>query len=134
MTPTPKPAADRAGALGQLPEKLSAVTAATEKAATGMLDGLDRAIAVVAELEAEAGENGDLERRARYTALREELYGVMNLLQFQDVTSQQLQYAASVLREPAPTDQPAAPRTFDPDAVRCKADMQAFADSLFRPR
>ena len=124
----------RAGALGQLHEKLAAVTTATERAATGMLDGLDRAIAVVAELELEAGENGDLERRARYTALREELYGVISFLQFQDVTSQQLQYAASVLREPAPGGAPATARPFDPDAVRCKADVQAFADSIFRAR
>ncbi|MCC7001878.1 MAG: hypothetical protein IT357_06960 [Gemmatimonadaceae bacterium] len=139
--------------LEQMNKKLSAVTTATEMAATGMLDGLDRAIAVVTELEQEAEESQDLVRHARYTALREELYGVMTFIQFQDITSQQLGYAAAVINdtekrleqltglfEPFAADVSAvsgnavphsAPKHFDPNAVADKTDSQAFADSLF---
>jgi len=139
--------------LEQMNKKLSAVTTATEMAATGMLDGLDRAIAVVTELEQEAEESQDLVRHARYTALREELYGVMTFIQFQDITSQQLGYAAAVITdtekrleqltgifEPFAADVTAvtgnavphsAPKHFDPNAVADKTDSQAFADSLF---
>lgn len=141
--------------LDQMNKKLSAVTSATELAATGMLDGLDRAIAVVTELEAEAAETQDLVRHARYTALREELYGVMTHVQFQDITSQQLGYAAAVISdterrleqltgifEPFAADvsavsggvESSAPKHFDPNAVADKSDSQAFADALFGPR
>jgi len=141
--------------LDQMNQKLSAVTSATEMAATGMLDGLDRAIAVVTELEQEAEESQDLVRHARYTALREELYGVMTHVQFQDITSQQLGYAAAVISdterrleqltglfEPFAADVSAvsngvvssAPKHFDPNAVADKTDSQSFADSLFAPR
>lgn len=43
---------------------LTAVTSATELAASGMLDGLERAIVVVTELEQEADESQDLALRA----------------------------------------------------------------------
>ncbi|MFN0097417.1 MAG: hypothetical protein ACKVS7_01995 [Gemmatimonadaceae bacterium] len=140
--------------LESMHKKLSAVTTATEMAATGMLDGLDRAIAVLTELEHEAEESQDQARQARYAALREELYGVMTFIQFQDITSQQLGYAAAVINdtekrleqlsgifEPFAADVSAvtgtavphsAPTHFDPNAVADKTDSQAFADSLFR--
>lgn len=141
--------------LEQMNQKLSAVTSATELAASGMLDGLDRAIAVVTELETEAGESQDMVRHARYSALREELYGVMTYIQFQDITSQQLGYAAAVINDterrleqlsdifaPFAADVTAvsgtvpasAPKHFDPNAVADKTDSQAFADSLFGAR
>lgn len=141
--------------LEQMNSKLSAVTSATEHAAAGMLDGLDRAIAVVSELEQEAAESEDMVRHARYSALREELYGVMTYIQFQDITSQQLGYAAAVISdterrleqltgifEPFAADVTAvsgtvphsAPKHFDPNAVADKSDSQAFADQLFGPR
>lgn len=138
--------------LTQMNQKLTAVTSVTEHAASGILDGLDRAIAVVVELEQEAAESADPVRQARYTALREELYGVMTHVQFQDITSQQLGYAAAVIGDteqrleqlssifaPFTADVTAvsgsvphsAPRHFDPNAVADKTDSQAFADSLF---
>jgi len=116
---------------------------------------LHRDRAVVSELEQEAAESEDPVRHARYTALREELYGVMTYIQFQDITSQQLGYAAAVIGdterrleqltaifEPFAADISAvtgtivhsAPEHFDPNAVADKTDSQAFADTLFGAR
>lgn len=139
--------------LEQMNRRLSQVTSATEQAATGMLDGIDRAMAVVSELEEEAAAEGDAIRGVRYAALREELYNVMAHIQFQDITSQQLGYASAVITEteqrleqltslfspfvPEQEHPPAAldaPSHFDPNAVVDKADSQAFADALFGRR
>lgn len=140
----------------QVPAKLAAVTTATAEAATAMLDGLERALALVAALEHRPASEDDPTRRARYGALRNELYEVMSAIQFQDITSQQLGYAASVIDEteerlealagifrsvPA-GDAPSAPRTrrettpshVDPDALADKSAAQAFADALFDHR
>lgn len=77
--------------------KLAEVSSATEMAATGMLDGLDRALVLVDHLEAadEAREPGDSARLRGN--LREELHALITLLQFQDITAQQLGYAGAVL-------------------------------------
>ena len=80
-------------------EKLAEVSSATEMAATGMLDGLDRALVLVDHLEAadESEEPGDsAELRGN---LRDELHQLINLLQFQDITAQQLGYAGAVLMD-----------------------------------
>jgi hypothetical protein len=74
-------------------ERLAEVTSATELAATGMLDGLDRALTLVDRMES-GGAGTDPEAR---DALRDELHSLYNLLQFQDITSQQLGYADAVL-------------------------------------
>jgi hypothetical protein len=82
--------------------------------------------------------------------LREEIFGMMGALQFQDITTQQLAYAASVLSETearllqiARLFDPAAafaglaapapdPRTFDPRATTHEAETrQALADEIF---
>lgn len=142
--------------LEQMNKKLSAVTAATEMAATGMLDGLDRAISVVSSLEQEAEAAQDADRSARYAGLREELYNVMAFVQFQDITSQQLGYAAAVISEteqrleqlgrifaPFAPEAAAMPEATSPvafappvhcdsNAVSDKTDSQAFADAIFR--
>ena len=79
-------------------ERLAEVSSATEMAATGMLDGLDRALVLVdhmesaASAEESASESADLRNN-----LRDELHALMNLLQFQDITAQQLGYAGGVL-------------------------------------
>lgn len=84
-------------------EKLAEVSSATELAAAGMLDGLDRALGLVDDLAAD--ESGDSsppaggERTETADRLREELHQIMNLLQFQDITSQQLGYASGVLMD-----------------------------------
>ncbi len=81
--------------------KLAEVSSATEMAATGMLDGLDRALVLVDALEgasedkeAEAGQKSGPEIRDE---IRDELHMLIGLLQFQDITSQQLGYASGVL-------------------------------------
>ena len=65
------------GDLGAADPVASAASSATSIAADGMRDGLDRALAVVAELEQEATDARDTARHARYAALRETLRGVM---------------------------------------------------------
>ncbi len=80
-------------------EKLAEVSSATEVAATGMLDGLDRALVLVDDLEAASATSDSEESAGHRDELREELHTLMNLLQFQDITSQQLGYASTVLQD-----------------------------------
>jgi hypothetical protein len=77
-------------------DRIRAVNSATEVAATDILDGVDRALALVDRLD--EMEDGP-DRVAVRGELREELFEVMGCLQFQDITSQQLTYASSVLYE-----------------------------------
>jgi hypothetical protein len=137
--------------------KLREVSDATELAATNVLDGLDRATNLVDELDRLAAGNEDAaEVRGR---LRDELFGLIGHMQFQDITTQQLNYASSVLGETeqrlaqlaavfdpatvaggvtdpgvvAPTDGV----TFDPHASTMNAEeRQAVADEVFtkKPR
>jgi hypothetical protein len=134
--------------------RLAEVTSATEVAATGMLDGIDRALGLVDAL----GTNGDAGgAEATKTALRQELHRIMDLLQFQDITSQQLGYASGVLFEveqrmvqlsnlfdtgigfarldvgaSAQNDDLPANVTCDPDASTLNAETrQALADEIF---
>lgn len=76
--------------------KLNEISDATESAAFDMLDGLDRALVLVDRFEQEALE-GKTSRVA--PELREEIYNVIGHLQFQDITSQQLNHASSILHE-----------------------------------
>ena len=85
-------------------DRLLAVSSATETAATDILNGLERASAMVDDLDAIAGEHsepgepGDRGRTIR-TALRDELFALVGHMQFQDITSQQLTYASAVLTD-----------------------------------
>jgi chemotaxis regulatin CheY-phosphate phosphatase CheZ len=74
--------------------KLAEVSSATEVAATGMLDSVDRALDLVDDLDSMTDESASTATRAE---LRDELHQIMDLLQFQDITAQQLGYASSVL-------------------------------------
>jgi chemotaxis regulatin CheY-phosphate phosphatase CheZ len=76
--------------------KLNEISDATESAAFDMLDGLDRALVLVDRFEREALE-GTTSRVG--PELREEIYNVIGHLQFQDITSQQLNHASSILHE-----------------------------------
>lgn len=79
-------------------EKLAEVSSATEMAATGMLDGLDRALVLVDHLESASTTEGETEEsQGLRNDLRDELHALINLLQFQDITAQQLGYAGGVL-------------------------------------
>lgn len=81
--------------------KLEEVTMTTELAATDMLDGLDKALSLVDQVFTADEETAmDEERRAQAgEELRDELQGLVVLLQFQDITAQQLAHAAGVLAE-----------------------------------
>jgi hypothetical protein len=141
--------------LAHMHSKLREVTSATEMAATDILNGLDRSIAMVDELD-QLGEGHEPTTRAAEVraTMRDELFGLMNHLQFQDITTQQLAYASSVILETedrlsllmkyfspshiAPEIVP-SPRplglAFDPNASNSDAhDRQALADSLFTAR
>lgn len=130
--------------------KLREVTNAAEVAATDILDGLDRAQGLIDRLD-ESDASGDREgARGTREMLRQELFGMMECLQFQDITNQQLAYASSVLTDMenrlqqiaklfdptthlgGPTIEPPDPRTFDPAATTRNAEeRQALADSIF---
>jgi chemotaxis regulatin CheY-phosphate phosphatase CheZ len=58
-----------------------------------IMDGVGRALELVDQLEAERSPNETSPQ------LRDELFGIMNHLQFQDVTSQQLRYTSTLLNE-----------------------------------
>jgi chemotaxis regulatin CheY-phosphate phosphatase CheZ len=90
--------------------KLREIGDTTELAATDMLDGLDRALELVDELEPE-GDGGDPAagsgaadagpRPASETrdALRDQLHDLISALQFQDITNQQLEFAGHLLTD-----------------------------------
>ena len=136
--------------LQQMHGRLREVSSATETAATDMLDGLNRTVGLVEALDA-PGHLSDDDRHRMLASVREELNGVMNHLQFQDITAQQLGHIASLLADmrrrinqvvtmfaqPATTfakDEPAA-GSFDPNAsTSASTDRQAVADEIFAVR
>lgn len=81
--------------LSLLSDNLGEVNSATEEATTDILDGLGRAISVVERLDQEGAEAS--RRRDLVALLRDELYGVVAHLQFQDITAQQLDQVSSLL-------------------------------------
>lgn len=64
-------------ALGDLGDPDAVLGPAAANASPGVREGLDRALAVVAELEQEAPDPRDPLRHARYAALRDALHGVI---------------------------------------------------------
>lgn len=140
--------------------KIQEVTMTTEVAATDMLDGLDKSLSLVDQiLDTDQDEPGSDEARAMAgDELREELHRLIILLQFQDITAQQLAHAAGVLAEVEerlegltrildlhrldPDDDfmglglvektESGPATFDPAASTSDAETrQALADEIF---
>ena len=81
--------------------KLREVSTATELAATRMMDGLERAHALVDRLDDLAPNPHDDDTAAHAKSVREklrdELFAVMGSLQFQDITSQQLGHVGQML-------------------------------------
>ena len=142
--------------LQHMNDKLREVSSATELAATDILNGLDKAVGMVDELDTlAAAPDGAAKAAEIRTTMRDELFGLMVHLQFQDITTQQLAYASSVIADMEtrlaqivaifdPTAMgfempreliataPAGPQTFDPNATNSNAtDRQALADELF---
>jgi chemotaxis regulatin CheY-phosphate phosphatase CheZ len=140
--------------LQHMSEKLKEVSSATELAATDILNGLDHAVAMVDELDVLAEQpDGAARGREIRSQMRDDLFGLMVHLQFQDITTQQLAYASSVivdmeqrvaqivavfdpqamgLASPTPAPVSNAPVAFDPNATNTNAaERQALADELF---
>lgn len=142
--------------LAQMNDKLKEVSSATETAATDIMNGLDRSIAMVDELDVIAGQPSELARGAELRGqVRDELFGVMVHLQFQDITTQQLAFASSIIEEmerrlaqivglfdPSTIEEVESPvaapdvsssaTCFDPDATTSSAvDRQSVADEIF---
>lgn len=135
-------------------DKIREVTSATEDAAINIMDACDRATQMVDELDTiDAEASPDREKAAGIRGtLRDELFLMMGALQFQDITSQQLAHASSVLVEMEQrlldvarlfdhnvdvsnvlhkSDAPDA-QTFDPNATTRDAEgRQALADEIF---
>ncbi len=136
-------------------EKIREVTSATEDAAINIMDACDRATQLVDELDAiDATPAPDREKAGNVRGtLRDELFLMMGALQFQDITSQQLNHASAVLVEMEQRlmdvaklfdmNSAAEPlaisnlstvdtSTFDPNATTRDAEgRQALADEIF---
>ena len=136
--------------------KLLEVSSATEVAATGILDSLDRATAMVDDLDA-LDHSGATDAADVRNRLRDELFQSISCLQFQDITTQQLRYASSMLADieqrvaglakaldPAHLGEfrhrpeilasahAALATTFDPGATLANAEQrQSLADDIF---
>jgi len=82
--------------LQQMRGRLHEVSSATETATTDILDGLGRAVELVEKFDT-ATTLPDAQRHEMAASLREELSGLSNHLQFQDITSQQLVHIAALL-------------------------------------
>lgn len=72
--------------------KLSEVSSATESATTALLNGLDRSLGLIDQIAATPGPSAPA-----VEALREETNALYGLLQFQDITTQQLAGVATLL-------------------------------------
>lgn len=138
-------------------DKIKEVTSATEDAAINIMDACDRANQMVDELDTiDSAEEPDRAKAAEVRAnLRDELFMMMGALQFQDITSQQLTHASSVLVEmesrladvaklfdsSISPDRPLAAlhgvpdeKTYDPNATTKNAEQrQNIADEIFTP-
>ncbi|MEP6998946.1 MAG: hypothetical protein ABI969_00610 [bacterium] len=136
-------------------DKLKQVSTATENAATDIMNGLDRSGAMMDELDALADQPEHSTRSAEIRqSVRDELFGLMVHLQFQDITAQQLAFASSIIQEMegrlahivqafdpkaldttlnfAPLSPEVGPVSFDPHATATNAtDRQVMADKIF---
>lgn len=132
-------------------DKLKQVSAATEVAATDILNGIDRAVAMVDELDSLDGQDPDQRSAEVRATLRDELFAVMGHMQFQDITSQQLAHASAVLSQMEvrlvslcqlfdPANAPARATlevtgAFDPQATtEGREQRQAVADAVLASR
>lgn len=132
--------------LQQMGGRLHEVSSATEVATNDILNAVARATDLAERL----NHAGDDERPQMIALLKEELSGLTNHLQFQDITAQQLNHIAGLLADmrlrisqiiaifdptaiaAAPVQ--TAPPAFDPNASSLRSaadDRQAVADEIF---
>lgn len=130
--------------------RLHEVSSTSESAAMEMLNGLDRTLAMIDDLERSAGAHASPEL---YQALRAEVNQQYSHLQFQDIIAQQLNGVAGLLIEVEQRVQTVAglfddllggqraagtgvlldPQSYNPDAtMRGAGDRQAMIDEAFR--
>jgi hypothetical protein len=136
-------------------DKIKEVTSATEDAAINIMDACDRASQIVDELDGiDAQPEPDKAKASELRGtLRDEIFMMMGALQFQDITTQQLNHASAVLVEMEQRlldvaklfdvnpdsavisgHLPQAPdaQTYDPNATVQNAEgRQALADEIF---
>jgi hypothetical protein len=135
-------------------EKLQEVTNTTEVAATDILVGIEECLAMVDRLDEVDGAADRSEGVTIRSDMRNKLFDLMNHLQFQDITRQQLNFASSVLLdteqhlaqiaaaiEPTAAPLPMPPiedrnkGTYDPRATtQNAAERQAVADQVVAAR
>ncbi len=136
-------------------DKIKEVTSATEDAAINIMDACDRASMMVDELDSiDAQPEPDRAKASELRGtLRDEIFLMMGALQFQDITTQQLNHASAVLVEMEgrlldvaklfdvnpdfqvishhSSNAPDA-QTYDPNATTQNAEeRQALADQIF---
>jgi hypothetical protein len=134
-------------------DKLSNVTSTTENATLELMNGLDRSIEMINHLETQSNH---AEATSQFQVLRDQVSALYNLLQFQDITTQQLEGVGAALLDlevrvgavSALFDRALGPRTdvlppapqgssahlaFNPDATmqRSRSD-QAAIDAAFQ--
>jgi chemotaxis regulatin CheY-phosphate phosphatase CheZ len=130
--------------------KIHEVSCTTESAATSIMDGLDRSQRLIDRLDDLCDETSG-EAKVVRSALRDELFAMMEPLQFQDITSQQLSHVSTMLNDiedrltaiasmlgganlngqsvAEPMNLPFA----ESASVRRAVERQAEADALFAP-
>lgn len=79
--------------------KIQDVSAAAESAATNIMDRVDRAQELIDRLEELSATDGDAAATSVRASLRDELFGMMGALQFQDIAAQQLEHVSSLLAD-----------------------------------
>ena len=138
---------DEAGVdkLQQMHGRLREVSTATENATTGILDSVTRALAIADRLDTAT----DAERKQLVGSLKDELRGLPNHLQFQDITAQQLGHIANLLIDmrkrigqivtmfapPVVNFAKEDPGVYDPNASASASEAgQAVADEIFAVR
>jgi hypothetical protein len=79
--------------------QLREVSSATEMAATSIMAGLERSVAIIDDLDAMAAAGDTAGAAERRTTLRDQLFELIGCMQFQDIAAQQLHSTSSVLGE-----------------------------------
>jgi len=144
--------------LQQTHAKIREVTKTTEVAAADIMAGLERSLAVVDQMDVKAQEGDTRSEAELRNTLRDELFALMGCMQFQDIATQQLNYASAVLTEmenrlaelasvldpttvgvsrlPSLTPaKPTGPVNYDPAAsTENAAQRQSVADEIFKDK